>query len=304
MFIFISRTFSFALKSFWRNLGLSLMTITILLLALISFNTVLTVRAIADKAINLVQERIDVSLLFKPEAPSDKIEEIRAILSKMPAISHLTYKTREEVLQEFKNKHAQDKEILTALDELKENPLGAALIVQAKNTKDYEEILKAVNIPEYNQIIEEKTFDDHAAIIKKLGAITGRVKNLGIGLTLILTIVSFLIIFNVIRVAIYTHREEISIMKLVGASNWFVRAPFLLETLIYSFLAVFISTLLLYLGLNFLNRYLGAFFEGTSFSLISYFNSNFLKFFGGELLAMIILNFLSAWLAMRRYLKV
>lgn len=304
MLIFIRRVINFALKDFWRNLGLSLMTITVLVMTLVSFNMVLAVGALTQTALAAVQERVDISLLFKPEAPAEKIVEIRSTLEKMPAVALLTFKDKEKVLAEFKTKHANDKEILSALAELGGNPFGAALVVQAKSAKDYEDILKVINITEYNNLIEEKTFEDHAAIIKRIGFITSRIQQFASAISIILTMVAFLIIFNVIRVSIYTHGEEIGIMKLVGAGNWFVRTPYLLEGLIYSLLAVLISTLLLYFGLHFSNDYVKQFFAGTGFSLTGYFNKNFLLIFGGEFLALTVLSVLSASLAIRRYLKV
>lgn len=304
MFTYTKRIFSFALKNFWRNLGLSLTTILILVLTLISFNVVLSVGAMTEAAIRLVEQRIDISLLFKVDTPTEKIEELRLALTKIPLIKSLIFKSREEVLADFKAKHAQDLEILSALEELQENPLGATLIIRAGSTKDYEEILKAIDIPEYNALIEKKTFEDHSLIIKKIGEITSRVQKLGMGISLILVAIAFLIMFNVIRVAIYTHREEISVMRLVGASNWFIRLPFFLEVIIFSFLAVLVSTSLLYLGLNFGDNYIKNFFEGADFSLVSYFNSHFLKVFGNEFLAIVVLGIISAFLAMRKYLKV
>lgn len=304
MTIFLRRVFSFANKSFWRNLGLSLTTILILVLTLISFNVVLSVNAMTKAALQLVEDRIDISLLFKIDAPIAKIDELRAALGKLPKVSSLIFKSRDEVLADFKTKHAQDSEILSALSELPDNPLGAILIVRAASSQDYEEILSAIDIPEYNNLIEQKTFEDHATIIKKIGAMTNRVQKGAVAISVLLLVIAFLIIFNVIKVAIYTHREEIGVMRLVGASNWFIRAPFLIEVILFNFLAVVLSAILLYAFLQFGDNYVKTFFAGSNFSLLGYFNGNFVRIFVGEFLALSILGVFSGSLAMRKYLKV
>ena len=200
--------------------------------------------------------------------------------------------------------HAGNAEILSALNEVDKNPLGAAIVIQAKNTKDYEQILQVINIPEYNEIIENKTFDDQGPIIQKIGFITSRAQQASLILGALLTIVAFLIIFNVIRLGIEGYGEEIGIMKLVGASNWFVRLPFLLNVIFYCILAWLVNLGALYVSLYFADPYLARFFAGADFTLIGYFNKNFLMFFGAELIGLIILGVLSASLAMRRHLRI
>lgn len=305
MFIFFRRVWIFAWKNFWRNLGFSLITILILVMTLISFDVVFTMRWATETTVKLVENRIDVSLLFKPQAEDKRVEELRGVLARMPVVADLTYKDKDQVLKEFSDRHGKEGGVMSALGELEGNPFGPALIIRAKNTKDYEEILKAINIPEYNNVIEEKTFDDHGPIIKKVAAITSRAETAGLVLGGILTIVAFLIIFNVIRLDIYTRREEIGIMKLVGATNWFVRLPFLLEVVIYSVLAWLLNLGVLYGALYFAEPYLNRFFEGAdALTLTAYFNTNFLLYFGSMLAGLIVLNIISAGLAMRRYLKI
>lgn len=304
MYIFFLRIIKFAWQNFWRNLGLSLITILVLVTTLISVDVVFLVRGITNTAVNLVQERIDMSLIFKPDAPDDKIQEIKSILEKNSFVTNLIYKDKKAVLEEFKAKHQNDEGIIAALGELGENPLGAVLVIHAQNTKDYEEIMKEVDVPEYNVLIESKTFDDHGPVIQKISSLTEKTEQIGIILGIILTIVAFLIIFNVIRLSIIMHGEEIGIMKLVGATNSFVRWPFLLEMIFISLVAWLINLGLVLSSTYFVDPYLAKFFEGSGFSLRNYFVGNFGWFFGAELIGLIVLSFVSAGLAMRKYLKV
>jgi cell division transport system permease protein len=103
--------------------------------------------------------------------------------------------------------------------------------------------------------------------------------------------------------AIYTHREEIMAMKLVGATNWFVRAPYLLQGIIFSVLAVLITIIIIYPLLGFIQPYLSSILE-SDFNVVTYFNQNFIFIFGLELLGAIVLNLLSSYWAVNRYVKV
>ncbi|MBI5229692.1 MAG: hypothetical protein HY981_00055 [Candidatus Magasanikbacteria bacterium] len=304
MFVILTRTVQFALKNFYRNLGLSLTTVFILVLTIVSVNTVFSVSALAQTALKVVESRVDISLLFKIDATEDKILAFKKTLEGVREVAGVDYLTRDQVLEQFKEKHKNNPDIIASLNELKENPLGASLVVRAETTKDYDKVLSVIENSEYNTIIEKKTFDDHAAVIKRLGFLTSRTQQTAVAVSIILTVIAFLIIFNTIRVNVYTHREEVRVMKLVGAGNWFVRGPFWIETILYSFSAVVLTVIIWYIGLRFIDPYIAQFFSGTGFSLTGYFNANFLQIFGGEFLAVAVLNVIATSLALYKYLRV
>ena len=102
----------------------------------------------------------------------------------------------------------------------------------------------------YASLIEEKDYKDHEEVISKITHITGRAKSAGQVMSVIFAIIAILIVFKTVRIAIYTHREEITIMKTVGAANWFVKFPYIMQSVLYSFLAVGLTLLLLYPALN------------------------------------------------------
>ena len=121
---------------------------------------------------------------------------------------------------------------------------------------------------------------------------------------LVFILIASLIVFNTIRVAIYTHRQEIGVMKLVGATNWFIRSPFLLEAVVYGIIACVAGIAIVYPMLNFVQPYVNNFFLTTQFSLTGYFTDNFWAIFGLELLMIILINIISSSVAIRKYLKV
>ena len=106
------------------------------------------------------------------------------------------------------------------------------------------------------------------------------------------------------RINIYTHRQEIEIERLVGSTNWFIRGPFWVESILYALVATIVTAGIFYGALSWLQPYVVGLFNGSSFNLVTYFQGNWLTFFGLQFLAAAILNMLASGIAMRRYLKV
>lgn len=302
--IAIKRSILFALQSFWRNIWLSITTIFIIFLTFLSVNFLVVINAISDSALTTVKEKIDVSIYFKANIRENKVAEIKSHLETLPQVKNISYSSPEQNLEEFKKRHENDQTIQETLNELAGNPLGATLNIKAKELSDYPEILKAIDNPAYLDLIEEKSYDDHQLVISRINSITDNVKKGGYILSAVFAIIAVLIVFNTVRIAIFTHRNEIGIMKLVGATNWFVRVPFIVESVISGIIACFISIAAVYLILSLVEPQLANFFEGAEFNLFGYFNHNFLAIFGSQLIGVIILNIFSSALALGRYLNV
>jgi cell division transport system permease protein len=305
MFIhIITRGILFACQSFWRNIWLSIATIFVVFLALLSVNFLIIVNVISDSAVTAVKDRIDVSVYFKPEVKEAKIAEVKTRLESLSQVKSVVYKSPQENLDAFKAKHQTDENIQETLNSLSGNPMGATLVIKAKDIKDYPEILKAIDDPVYAELIEEKNYDDNQLVIERIGFIAQSVRRIVLAISLIFTIISLLIIFNTVRIAIFTHQNEIAIMKLVGASNWFIRFPFIFESVISGAIAVLCAILFIYPLLSVLQSYLGNFFVGTNFDLVGYFNANFIMIFGAQIIAILIINVISSLIAISRYLNV
>ncbi len=303
-FIALRRSIFFACQSFWRNIWLSLVTIFIIFLAFLSVNFLIVIQAVSGSAVTAVKDKIDVSIYFKQGIREDKIVEIKSRLETLPQIKTIVYRSPEQNLEEFKNRHQADANIQETLKELEGNPLGATIIVRAKETKDYPEILKAIDNPAYADLIEEKSYDDNQGVISNINKISDNVKKGGLIASAVFVLIAILIIFNTVRIAIFTRRDEIGIMKLVGANNWFIRSPFIMESILNGVLACLISVVIIYSFLSLLQPQLAKFFEGANFNLIGYFNEHFILIFGGQILSIIILAIISSSLAITKYLKV
>lgn len=300
------RIFIFAWQGFWRNIWLSVITITIIVLTFISINFLIVVNVITDAAIQIIKDKIDISLYFRPDVTEPQVLEVQTYLSSLTQVKEIKYVSQQEALEEFRQQHRQDQVIIESLEELDKNPIGVTLQVRAKNINDYPEIIDVLNNSKYNELITEKDFDDQRvkSYISKIKNLSDNVRKIGFFTSGIFIFIALLIVFNTIRVAIYTQRQEIGVMKLVGATNWFICSPFLLEAIFYGIIACLIAIILVYPLLNFLQPHLNNFFLTEKFSIVDYFRQNFWKIFGLELLVIIFLNIISSSVAIRRYLKV
>ncbi|MCK4554174.1 permease-like cell division protein FtsX [Candidatus Parcubacteria bacterium] len=297
------RIIKFSFQDIGRNIWLSIVTITILILALFSVNMLLTVNVISKAAIGAIKEKIDVSLYLKPDAEEAKIMALKAKVSNLEQVKDTQYISKAKALENFKAKHKDESEILESLRELGKNPLTPSLIIKPKDVDQYEELIASLNKID-DDIIESRNFDDHKIMITKINGITDKVSEVGMIVSLIFVIITVLLVYNAICMAIHDHRREIKIMRLVGASNWFIRAPFLFSSIIYTIVGVSAIVGIYYFFITLLQPYIETFFIDYDINLITYFNENFIIIFGAQFLVAMGVNILASLIAVGRYSKV
>ena len=297
------RILKFSFQDIGRNIWLSIVTITILTLALFSINLLLTVNVITNTAIESIKEKIDVNLYLNADAPEDKINALKAKISNLEEVKDINYISKAEALESFKVEHKNDPEILDALRELGKNPLSPVLVIKANNIDQFDALVLNLNKIE-DDVIESRNFEDHKLILGKINSLSKKINEVGLFISLVFVVITVLVVFNSIRVAIYTHRKEITIMKLVGASNWFVKAPFLISGLIYALIGTIIVIAIFYPFLSLLQPYLETFFIGYDINIFTYYNENIIKIFGLQFLAAAFINVLASFIALGRYSKV
>lgn len=297
------RIIKFAFQDIGRNFSLSFMTILILILMLLSMDTLISVRALTQEAVGAIKDQIDVSIYFRPEVTDENITEIRTFVESFPEVTGIEYKKPDEVMAEFQEVHKENPEILSSLTELGQNPFGPIMVVKTREPGDYEKVITAISIPEYETIIEAKTFGDTQKAIERVDVITKNVEKFVLALSALFALIAFFVIFNTIRVAIYTQRIEIGIKKLVGATNWFIRGPFVIESLFFTVVSVALSGVVVYFITRTIDPYITVIF-GVSGFLTNYFASHILLLAGIQFGAVLLLTILTSGLAMRRYLRV
>lgn len=305
MLIFTSttRVVSFAWKNLVRNAWIGLATVLVLVLALLSVNVLIGVNAVTSAAIKALENKVDVSVYFKAGTPQGIVDLAQSYMSSLPQTATVDILSADEVLGQFIERHRDDEKILAALKEVEANPFGATMIVKAERTDNYPFLIEALKNPQFSFAIESQTYDDHAVAIGRVREIAQSVRVFGLALTAIFVLFSILIVYNAIRVSIYTQREEIGIMRLVGASNAFVRLPLILDAV---FLALFSLALvggLLALSVAFLEPRLKIFFDGADPGLMSFFTDNVWRMALIEGGVLVLLVSMASWAAAGKYLK-
>lgn len=303
MFISFFRVIKASLQDFFRNFWLSVVTTSILALALVSVNILLVLNILAGVALDAVSQRISVSVYLKPTAGDEVVAAMKSSLLIQPSVMDVTVTSADEALQKLQERHPDNEAIQNAVTELGKNPLGPSLAVKARNTADYPAILASLESPAYAPYIQEKNFDDHRDLIARIRLISDKVESTAISVSALFAIISLLIVWNSIRITIYTHREEIGIMRLVGASAWFIRLPYVIEALLYSLLGTLIAAAVLFPVAGAVGPSIRNFFDGTQFDLLGFFERDGWRIFGTEFLIAAALTTITSGIAVGRYLK-
>ncbi|TSC66833.1 MAG: Cell division protein FtsX [Parcubacteria group bacterium Gr01-1014_72] len=303
----IKRVVKSGFVNFSRNAFVSLSSILIMTVTLSVIGSLLFLSALLDASLTALKNKVDINVYFVAEAPEEEILSLRRSLEALPEVKEIEYVSREEALARFTARHENDELTLQALQELGENPLGAVLNIKAKETSEYEGIVAFLEGEDVLRAGEERIIDDinynkNKLAIDRLTRIIGASERLGFGVILVLAIISVLITLNTIRLSIYIAREEISVMRLVGASNRYIRGPFVITGILYGLVAGLITLILLYPVSYWLGDVTLNFFNG--FAIFPYYLAHFGEFFGIIMGSGVLLGAVSSYAAVRRYLTV
>jgi len=285
----------------------SVASILVIIITLFIIGSILFGTALLDSSLALVKDRVDINIFFKTDASEEEILGIKDKIVNIPEVRLVDYISKEEALEQFKERHKNNSLVISSLEELEENPLGASLNIKAEETSQYEGIAnflesEAVLTSEGASIVDKVNFLENKVIIDKLTSFINSAEKLGIVISILFIIMAALVTFNTIRLAIYTSREEISVMRLVGASNWYIRGPFVVNGVIYGVISAIITTLLFYPATLWLGETTEKFFGGTN--IFIYYIDNFWSIFLTLLFFGVGLGAISSFLAVHRYLKV
>ncbi|OGG69467.1 hypothetical protein A3F27_01025 [Candidatus Kaiserbacteria bacterium RIFCSPHIGHO2_12_FULL_53_13] len=306
LWINTKRVARYGFIGFIRNGFVSLSAVLIMSITLFVVAGLMISGAALDSTLKQLKDKVDVSVYFTTKATDSQIADVRKALENLPEVASVAYVSREEALAQFRERHKNDQLTLQALDELSDNPLGASLEVRAKETSQYEAIAKFLEVQQgeggaAGTAIDKVNFYQNKTAIDRLTSIIETSSRLGSVITLVLGLASLLISFNTIRLAIYTSRNEIGVMNIVGASRWYVRGPFMVTGVLYGVLSGLIVLILLYPITFWLGPASERFF-GT-FNVFSYYTDAFPRLFITVIGSGIALGALSSFLAVRRYLE-
>jgi len=301
MLVSLTRIIKYGWQSFVRNGWLSASTISIMILTLIVFEGLVLFNHVGKTAITSIKEKVDISVYFKSNVPEDSILSVKRSLESLEEVRGVIYVSREEALAEFKERHKEDETIVQTLDELDENPLLGSLNVKAKELEQYETIASYLETPSLKDIIEKVTFAQNELVINRLSSLISTFNRTIVLITVFLAFLAVMVTFNTIRLAIFSSSAEIGIMRLVGASNGFIKGPFLVEGILYGIISAVVSFIMFIPVIFFVSPHLGRFVH--ELNLASYLGQNWGKLLIYQMAFALVLVTLSSIFAIRRYLR-
>jgi len=292
------------LKSGWtnfkRNSYLSIAVTGVMSLVLLLLLGLISFQFLTSRLVTSIEDKLDVSAYFQTTTAEEQILSIKTDLEKLPEVTEVVYLSREKVLEDFRAEHADEPETLEALEQLDGNPFGATLNIRAKDPQNYGAVTTFLQNSSYRS--EMATISDNKEVIEKINSITGALRTWGFVVAVAIAIIAILITFNTIRLTIYNQKQEIEIMRLVGASNTLIRGPFVVEGIIYGTIGAVLTLLITLPIAYFVSPYLKLLSE--DIDIFRYLTSHIFSILGYELLFGIAIGVISSLIAIRKYIKI
>jgi len=300
------RVIRYGTDSFIRNSWLSVAATAVMTITLLIIFSAFVTQNILTDTISGLQDKVDMSIYLKTDTTKKVGADLVTELKKLSSVRTARYISADDSRAEFAQSNKGDKSTIAALT-VATNKNPAALRVVVENINDTSQLQKFVSTDpllkdNINPDYKPSFAGERRNTIESIGRAVSFAQKIGLVAGLIFVVISSLIIFNTIRMAIFNRKEEIQMMKLIGADQSFIRGPFLIEAIIYGFIAAFIAT-----GAGLWALY------ASSKTLLSYQIStqptiDFVTFYGiFVLLGMIaigaVIGIISSLLATRRYLK-
>lgn len=303
MFTNLKRILKFAWNDFWRNKSANLTAVFVLAITIFLVADLFIFQGITQFLIKEIQERIDVAVYFKADANEEDILKARDELLKFSnKIKKVQYVSKEEALQKFIEKYKDNPYFMKALEEVGQNPLLASLDVETESPSYYEEVSKFLEASQFSNIIEKIDYSQKKTTIDKVFSLTSNINKFGIIISGVLVLIAILVVFNTIKLTLNNSRDEIGTMKLVGASNWFIRGPFIIQGAICGLIACLICLGALAVATYFLSPKLAIALP--EFDIFDYFVSNFWILVLIQVGFGVGLGVISSAIAIRTHLKI
>jgi len=234
-----------SLVSFKRNWVMSLGAIITIYLSLLLVGVSVGSGMLLGQIVQSVEEKVSIRVFLKDGAPTEQVDALQQELLANTLVQGVTYTTKEQALEEFKATIAQDSPEI--VEQLEGNPLPASIDVDLKDPRTVMQVVDAIKAnPNFLAVADqpedpEKSLKYGQQIVNQLFTVTRIVRMVSVVFVVMLGIISLIFINNAIRLAIYARRKEIGIMRLVGASNWFIRTPFLMEGILQSLVGALLA---------------------------------------------------------------
>jgi len=304
--IVTERIFKAGAVNFVRNAWLSAAAIAVMVITLTIVLFSVIARVTFNNTIAQINDKIDVSVYLKDEVTIAQKDELIKQVQSLNSVKSVTYISKQQALDKYRDQNQGNSNLLIAISQT-DNPLPASLDVKPKDPNQLQELKTFLEKADIKKLQSSETSysGDRKEAIDKISHATNFLQQAGLAGVIVFTVISMLIIFNTIRMAIFNRRDELNIMRLLGASTWYIRGPFVVETMLYGLIAAVISVLICN-GLFSLSS--GA-FEASTLGLLDitfaneYFINHYWLILTGQILVGILIGAASSYLATRRYLK-
>lgn len=301
----LRRIFKSGGQNFSRNTFVSLSAVLIMTITLIVFSTILFLSALLNQSLVEIQKKVDVNVYFLPSASEESALGVKSELEKLPEVALVEYVSKDQALENFKYRHRNDPDILEALFELEENPLGAILNVKAKESSQYDSIATFLDANysrgQIDSVVDEVNYNENKEIITKLSDVISAGQKLGGVVTILFIFLSIVITFNTIRLAMYISRDEIKVMRLVGATSSYISGPFIVTGILYGIVSSIVTLIILYPLTLWVGPTTARFFYGIN--VADYYLANFGQFFLVIFFSSVLIGAVSSFIAVKKYLK-
>ena len=303
----IKRVIKAGAKSFTRNGSVSVASTLVMTVTLSVIASLLFIGAMLQSTLQGIKEKVDINVYLENTATEEQALALQEALDERPEVATVTYTSAQQALEAFRARHAGNPLITDALEEVGGNPLEASLNIRANDPSQYQAIadfIQTQNVSGENTtgIVKKISYIENKEAIDTLSRIIDSSERLGYIVAVFFIIISILITFNTVRLAIYTSKDEIAVMRLVGASARYIKGPFIIIGIIYGVISAIITLILFYP----ITYWLGplTFNLGTGMNVFNYYLANFLEISAIILGAGIILGAIASYLAVRKYIKV
>lgn len=292
-------------QNFSRNAFVSLAAVLIMTITLIVFSTILFASALLNQSLVEIQKKVDVNVYFMPDAVEEEVLTLKTELEGRSDVEYVEYVSREQALENFRYRYRNEPDVLEALFELEDNPLGAILNVKATDSTHYEGIAAFLeekypsNVPD--SIVSEVNYNENKEVIARLTRFIDAGQKLGGIVTLLFIAISIIITFNTIRLAMYISRDEIKVMRLVGASSSYISGPFIVTGIIYGIVSSLLTLIILYPLTLWTGKVTADFFSGIN--IAQYYMTHFGQFFLMIFFSAIFIGAVSSYIAVKKYLR-
>lgn len=288
--------------NYWRNRGLSLSATLILTLTLVIMSIFLFINGVLSATSQEIQSRFDMIVTFHDSAPQEQIDELQKLLAARPDTREVKYISKDEAIARFADfpfLSARTKQAISSDN----NPLPRSLEIKATDPTELDALEGLLAVSPWQELIRSNSYGTNQDLIKKLSSFGRALRTAGITLSVIFLVISLVVVINTIRLTIFARREEIEIMRLVGANNIFIRMPFVVEGILYGALASLLAVGATWLAVRKIGPALNQYLDVIQVDLTALFLDRLPSLIVYELIIGLGVAIFASLISIQRYLK-